>query len=626
MATTLAKRATTLAVLLIAASGREAWAQEGVIDHSSGFAGETDLTLNGGAAVSGISLRLTDGGGGQARTFFFTNPVSVTAFQTKFRFHQLAGSSPTADGMCFIIQGDGATALGPAGGGLGYGPDTDATAPSAADILKSICVKFDLYSNNGEGVDSTGVFVDGHAPTVANGVPDQTLVDLSTSPINLHSGHDFSVLLSYNGTTLTETITDLTTNGTFTTTYTINIPGNHVGANTGWVGFGGGTGGLTAIQDVMTWAYGVGFAPTALTATPGTEQSSLAWTVPTTGATSYIVLRSTTPGTGYSQIAKGITGTSYVDTTAAGGTTYYYVVMATTTGGNSLYSNEASCTPILPVVVANPTTGLTVSETGTTTTFTLTPTKPVTGTFTVTVTSGNSQQAAVSWNGSVPGATVAVNFNSAAPQTVMVTGEDDHIANDPQTVALTLAVTASTDANYPVGSPMQTVSVSVLEADTPGLLSGPPSGIVVDGGNAVTFTVQLNTMPVSSTNPVTAGTAVFDISNSAPQVCTVTPTQVSFNDSNWNVPVTVTITPLNDNGQNPAVFFAVTSITVTFTPNPSSTDPVYAALPPTGVTVPFVDNYAPPALPKVWGDCGLLGLELLVPVGFAWRRRLRRSR
>ena len=63
-----------------------------------------------------------------------------------------------------------------------------------------------------------------------------------------------NVQLSYNGTTLTMTITDATTSAKFTTSWTVNIP-TEVGSTTALVGFTGGTGGLTSIQDVLSWTF-----------------------------------------------------------------------------------------------------------------------------------------------------------------------------------------------------------------------------------------------------------------------------------------------------------------------------------------------------------------------------------
>jgi hypothetical protein len=110
-----------------------------------------------------------------------------------------------------------------------------------------VAVKFDIYSNAGEGTDSTGMYVDGAAPTVP-------AVDMTSSGVNLLSGDVMNVQLSYNGTTLTLTITDASTLKSFTTNWTVNIPAT-VGNTTALVGFTGGTGGLTAIQDVLSWTY-----------------------------------------------------------------------------------------------------------------------------------------------------------------------------------------------------------------------------------------------------------------------------------------------------------------------------------------------------------------------------------
>jgi hypothetical protein len=72
--------------------------------------------------------------------------------------------------------------------------------------------------------------------------------------VNLHSSDTFQVHMTYDGTTLTMTITDTVTNATFTNSWTINIP-RTVGGNTAFVGFTAGTGGQTATQEVITWTY-----------------------------------------------------------------------------------------------------------------------------------------------------------------------------------------------------------------------------------------------------------------------------------------------------------------------------------------------------------------------------------
>jgi hypothetical protein len=230
----------------------------GGLDHSTGFACNGDLDTNGStryATIStpqftGTAARLTDGGGGEAGSIFTVNRLDITHFHTSFvfRIHDPAN----ADGMCFVIQGNDPFQLGFSGGGLGYGSDSR-TGPIG--IPKSLCVKFDIFDNAGEGVNSTGLFLDGRSPTNPERDSPDVLVNLDGTTINLRSQDRFQVDLMYDGTTLTEKITDLDSGAApFTTSYTVNIPA-HVGGNTGFIGYTGGTGGLTATQDVQKWTF-----------------------------------------------------------------------------------------------------------------------------------------------------------------------------------------------------------------------------------------------------------------------------------------------------------------------------------------------------------------------------------
>jgi fibronectin type 3 domain-containing protein len=315
--------------------------QTSALDFSSGFANSSGvLTYNSSAKINGTSAELTDGGGNEAGSVFSTNAVDVTKFSNQFTF-QL--TNPNADGFTFTIEGDGPTALGPTGGGLGYGPDAPGGTPG---IAKSVAVKFDLYNNSGEGTDSTGEYTDGASPTT----PD---IDLSTTGINLHSGDVFQVVMSYDGTTLNVTITDTTTNASASQAYTVNIP-QVIGSNTGYVGFTGGTGGSTAVQNILTWTYSptastLPAAPSNLTGTviSGSE-IDISWTNNANNATSSLIDRST-DGVNFSQIASvSATVTTYHDTTLSPGNTYYYEVQASNAAGNSAFSNvfqESTVTP-----------------------------------------------------------------------------------------------------------------------------------------------------------------------------------------------------------------------------------------------------------------------------------------
>ena len=200
------------------------------VNDSGGFTA-SGLALSGSAILNGTRLRLTDGGANEAGSGFVTTPMNIQSFTADFSF-QL--TNPNADGFTFTIHGgSAAAALGPTGGGLGYGPDT---VGGTGGIPSSIAIKFDLYNNAGEGADSTGEYADGASPTTP-------FVDLTNSGINLHSGDIFQVHLSYSGTNLAMSITDETNEDQFSTTFSnVNIPST-IGGNTGYVGFTGGTGG-----------------------------------------------------------------------------------------------------------------------------------------------------------------------------------------------------------------------------------------------------------------------------------------------------------------------------------------------------------------------------------------------
>jgi fibronectin type 3 domain-containing protein len=324
------------------------------LDFSNGFAGATALmTLNGSAALSGANLQLTDGGSTEKSSAFSTQRYDVTTFTSQFNFQILDGTTPSADGFAFVIQGVGPTALGSPGAGLGYGPPSSTTAGNS--IAKSIAIKFDLWSNEGEGFSSTGLYINGAAPTAANSI------SLSNAGLDLHSGHPFRANLSYNGTTLTVVITDTVTNVSATQNYTVNIP-SLIGGNTGYIGFTAGTGFYTAVQKITNWTYiplaaSAPTAPQSLTATAGNAQVQLAWAT-VTGATSYVVYRSTSSTTfSTTPYATVAAGTTFTDTAVVNGTTYYYRVAAvnkpqTGVTGTSAPSYVVSAIPTAPLAAA----------------------------------------------------------------------------------------------------------------------------------------------------------------------------------------------------------------------------------------------------------------------------------
>lgn len=216
-------------------------AQAQTIDHSGGFASHSDLSANGSTIFAGSSARLTNGRF-QTGSLFSNNKVCIKSFTTTFPFaiSPLPPYTP-GDGFTFTMQGDFPTALGGNGGELGY-----------YGILNSLGVRFDYNFNNyGEGLNATGLFTTGAAlPSFA-----WQNVDLTTSGIDLRNTNPKSATLSYDGTALTETITDLTTSQSFSHTYTPIDIASFIGGNTAYVGFTGGTYLNAADQDIQSWTF-----------------------------------------------------------------------------------------------------------------------------------------------------------------------------------------------------------------------------------------------------------------------------------------------------------------------------------------------------------------------------------
>ncbi len=260
-----------------------------IVNFGSGFS-SAGMNFEGSAVLSGTNLQLTDSGTNEAGAAWYSSPVNIQTFTTDFGFQITPGTTPTADGFTFTIQGTSATALGPLGGGLGYGPTATGGAPG---IGKSVAVKFDLFSNNGEGVDSTGLYLNGVSPTTP-------FVNMTGSAIDLHSGHPFKVHMTYDGTNLAMTITDATTNGVFAQSWAVNIPGT-VGGNTAYLGFTGGTGTDTAIQAIQTWTFSSGAAP-AQAATPTFSPVAGVYT-----AAQNVTISSTTAGSAIYYTTDGVT-------------------------------------------------------------------------------------------------------------------------------------------------------------------------------------------------------------------------------------------------------------------------------------------------------------------------------
>jgi hypothetical protein len=201
---------------------------------SQGFAeAQGPIQFNGSTGLDDFRLQLANGGLNETGSAFYTTQVDASSFTTDFVFQI---SSAVANGMTFTFEKGSPAALGGAGSGLGY-----------SGINHSMAIKFDVATPIGAGQNSVGLFANGALPTTP-------AIDLTGTGINLRSGDQMDAHLTYDGTTLNMTLTDVLTLAKWSHSWIINIPAT-IGGPHAYVGFTGGTGAGSSSQKVTAWSW-----------------------------------------------------------------------------------------------------------------------------------------------------------------------------------------------------------------------------------------------------------------------------------------------------------------------------------------------------------------------------------
>jgi hypothetical protein len=209
----------------------------GVLGATAASAGSIDFTtlqLNGNAtAPTTNDLNLTNGTGDEASSAFIMTPVSSSNnFTSTFDFTMNQGSNPQADGLTFIIQSKGATALGDSGGALAVNSiPNNVITPSVGIAFRSWVYNEAAFFQNGN---------------IQNGI------NLGPSNFSLAGNaiNDVHVTVTYLNGVLSFTAHDSTGNQDVSNSMAINLA--NLGPNV-FIGFTGATGGLTSIEDVSNW-------------------------------------------------------------------------------------------------------------------------------------------------------------------------------------------------------------------------------------------------------------------------------------------------------------------------------------------------------------------------------------
>ena len=221
-------------------------------------------------------------------------------------------------------------------------------------------------------------------------------------------------------------------------------------------------------------------------------------------------------------------------------------------------------------LVINP-TSVTVAENGTATFTVSLSARPVSGNVVVDLVSNNTAVATIN----LPQLTFTT-LNWGVPQTVIVTGVNNNtVPNTSTTISLTVNNALSDDSFDGLTG---TVNVNVTNDDLAGFIVNPLAITITEGGPAGQFTIVLTAQPLTD--------VVFDLVNAAP-VNTVHPAQVTFTTANWNIPIIVNVTAVED-----ALDADRTDI-IGVTVNQGMTDNSFDALAAQNVTVNIHDNDPP---------------------------------
>ena len=258
-----------------------------------------------------------------------------------------------------------------------------------------------------------------------------------------------------------------------------------------------------------------------------------------------------------------------------------YDITLTPSSSDSNYNGSGNAVTVSAGTTDNDEAGLTVAESGSSTTVTE---AGVTDSFTVKLATQPSADVTVAVSsedtgeGTVGPTTLTFtgggtgNWNST--QTVTVTGQDDGLNDGTQTYNIVLNPASSGDNDYDSLDNV-TVGVTTTDDDEPGIITGAVSGQATEAGGTSTFTVKLASQPTAS---VTVAVSSLDTGEGRP-----TPASLTYTSGNWNSTQTVTVTGQNDDLDDGDQRYNITL-------DPSSTDSDYGTLATDTVSVTTTDD------------------------------------
>jgi Chitobiase/beta-hexosaminidase C-terminal domain/Legume lectin domain len=534
-----------------------------VINYPGGFAGSSGQIWleNGASPLVGSTIQLTTSGVvNAANNAWYETPVNVQAFTTIFTFTDTC-SSYCGDGFGFMIistsnpSSSGFTYSGGAGAQLSWS-QCGGAGNTVCTAINSVLVKFDLFDvqAGSPGANLTGFYSGGTYPQA----PNNPQYDMSASGINMENGDLFTCSITYDGSSLTETLTDTVTKATYTKTYTgINIPAL-VGGNTAYVGFGGSTGAATATQSLSSWTYteespGQAGIPTFLPAA-GTYLGSQSVTL-STASSGAVICYSTTGSPATNGSTSCATGTLYTGPITVSSSETLYVVAGGTrfndspvVSGSYVIQTSVSTPAFSPlagtytsaqsVVISDVTSNATIYYTTNGTAPTTSSTK-YTGPITVSSTETLEAIAVATGNTSSAVASAAYTINSPTPVATPTFSPAGGTYTSAQSVTISDATsgatiyyttngTTPTTSSAQYGGPITVGSTETLEA----------IAVITGGTSAVaSASYTINLLPVVATPTFSPAGGTYTSAQSV-TISDATSGATIYFTSNGNTPTT----------------------------------------------------------------------------------------
>lgn len=310
-----------------AGSGTQCRAAAGVCDVAESCTGNSATCPANGFVASGTQCRTSGGVCDVAE-----NCTGSSATCPTDAFASSATQCRASAGSCDAAENcTGASASCP---GDGYAASGASCDDSNADTCNDVC--------NGSGTCAGGSCTN-QAPAVSISSPSNGATFTAPASVTINAtATDIDGTISkvefYNGTTLlaTDTVSpySYTWSSVAAGTYSLTAKAYDNASATS-----------TSTVASITVSCSSPAAPASPAATAGNAQVALTWTT-VSGATSYTVRRATTSGGPYTDVATGVTSTSYTNIGLTNGTTYYYVVTAVNACGAGTNSSQVSATPV----------------------------------------------------------------------------------------------------------------------------------------------------------------------------------------------------------------------------------------------------------------------------------------